>query len=105
LLGAGVVHPAGAGLPSGAVHGEGDLRPGRSRPLPPVRRDGPRGRSVEDRAGPRLEGGDSLRAHPRRAPRLLAGGGAAPPPPPPPPPPGRGRRGPARAPPPARARG
>ena len=64
-------------LPDRRVHGEGDRRRGRSGTPPALRRDDPRGRPVEDREGHGVEGDDSLRAHPQRAPRLLAGAGPA----------------------------
>src|SRR5262249_46852639 len=72
LLGHLVGDPAGAGLPPRPRHREGHRGQDGPYPSPPLRRDDPRGRSVEGEQGHGMEGGDSLRAHPHGAPGLLA---------------------------------
>ena len=56
LLGQVVADPAGPRLPARALHGQGHHGPDRPGAAASLRRDGPRGRSVEDRQGHRLEG-------------------------------------------------
>ena len=73
LLGPVVVDPAGARLPARRVPGEGHRRRDRPRAPAALRRDGPRGRPVEDRAGHGVEGGDPVRADPRASSSTTGG--------------------------------